>query len=150
MFLAAFAHELGHVLMFQLFYGSKNWYITLGRGKTIFKFRKITIKALMIMGYFNYKTEHKGSRFGYTMMYLGGPLANMVFILVLIFLALIMENYQMLAELPIFISFTRSLFAINVYMTVLSLIPMKHNIWPYKQYISDGYHIFSNLIRNTD
>lgn len=151
MFLATFAHELGHVLMFKLFFGDKNWNITLGMGKTIFEFKKITIKALMIKGKFNFKTEHKGSRFKYIMVSLGGPLANIVFILVLIFLALIMENNQMLDELPIFVfSFTRSLFFMNVYMTVFNLIPMKLNFWPYKHFISDGYYIYSNLIRKKE
>ena len=148
MFLATFAHELGHVLMFRFFYSDKNWHITLGRGKTIFKFKKITIKALMIMGYFNYETEHKGSKFGYTMIYLGGALANIVFILYLIFSALLKEKHQIIAELPIFISLTRGIFAFNVYLAVFCLIPMKLNIWPCEHYISDGYYILSNIIKD--
>ncbi|MDD4402717.1 MAG: M50 family metallopeptidase [Desulfitobacteriaceae bacterium] len=136
-FLVVLVHEMGHALMYRIFFRDKDWNITIGTGRTIIKLKRFTLRVIPIRGFFGCEPKYKGSKLQYIMMYLGGPLSNVFFIVLLILLSKsIKANEQ--PNLVWFLGFT---FWANVSQFFLTVIPMKYWYWPYKGHISDGMRI---------
>lgn len=75
------------------------------------------------------------------MMLLGGPMANVAFILVLSILLRILSRRGLAVtqqNLVWFLPFTRWA---NVFQLIAAAIPLKFSIWPVKNYVSDGMRI---------
>lgn len=149
MFISILIHELGHVLMLQMTTGNKDWHITVGIGKTIFKGKRVTINLLFVWGFFlNKKDEDKQvTKIQNILISAGGIIANIFILLLIVVFAAYMENNQMSAnEMNLIAEMTRTLFALNLYLAIGSVIPMRYNFWPINKYISnlysDGYYLF--------
>lgn len=138
MFLVIFGHEMGHALMYRIFFRNKDWHITIGTGRTIIKLKRFTLRVFPIMGFFDFESKYKGSKLQYIMMYLGGPLANVFFIIVLSFLSQIIKANQLKFEQPNLVWFLGFTFRANVFQFVGTVVPMKYLFWPYKGSLSDG------------
>lgn len=148
MFLSVFLHELGHVTIYQLIYGEKDWHITVGCGKTVLQFKKITVKLISLTGSYVYWTEQKCPKYKKILVSLGGGLANCVLIVGCFLLAILMDISQVsIVKFPYIASFIRIMFSVNFYMLVLTLIPMKFTILNNIDYISDGYQVYSTIIK---
>ena len=83
-FLGILVHEMGHVLMYILFYKKNNWKVEIGRGGLkILTIGKFTIYSNMITGmtYFDYK---KYDKIKMIMFFVGGPLASLIFTVLLV------------------------------------------------------------------
>ncbi len=140
-FLGILVHEMGHVLMYILFYRENNWNVELGRKSLILaKFRKFTIYANMTMGYTRVKYK-KYSKYKSTMFFLGGPLASSILVLLLLpyisqFVGIsFLENSNFAKSLIYF-------FYLNLFILIVSVIPIKIG-----NYTSDGMnllYIFKN------
>ncbi|MGV8146780.1 MAG: hypothetical protein ACLKAK_10390 [Alkaliphilus sp.] len=140
-FLVVFVHEMGHALMYRIFFRNNDWHITIGTGRTIIKLKKFTVRVFLSTGSFNFPSKYKGSKFQYIMMLLGGSLANVFFIILLIPLAKTnLANELTFAHYNLywFLGFT---FWVNVSQFVFAVVPMKLSFWPFKGYISDGMRI---------
>jgi len=140
-FLVTFVHEMGHALMYRIFFRNNDWHITIGTGRTIIKLKKFTVRLLVTTGSFNFPSKYKGSKFQYIMMLLGGPLVNVFFIVLLMSLArtnLANELTFVHYNLYWFLEFT---FWAHVGQFVGTVVPMKLSFWPFKGYISDGMRI---------
>jgi len=143
MFLVNLVHEIGHVLMYRIFFRDKHWHITIGTGMNVIKLKRFTLRVFPISGFFNVESKNKGSKLHYIMMHLGGPLANVFFIVLLIFLSQIIKANNL--ELPNLVGFLGFTFWANISQFVFTVIPMKYYFWPYKGYLSDGMQILKKI-----
>lgn len=139
LFVVNFFHEMGHVLMGRIFFRDKGWHIVIGTGRTIIKLKRFTFRVIPIRGTYGFESITKGSKLQYIMMYLGGPLANLFFIVLLIWLSQVIKASNLeLTDLVIFLEYI--LWA-NIGQFAFTVIPMKYWYWPYKGYLSDGMKI---------
>lgn len=141
MFLVILVHEMGHALMYRIFFRDKDWHITIGTGWHIIKLKKFTVSVFLTGGAFNYESKNKESKFKYIMMFLGGSLANVIFIVVLRFLLQIITANELTFEQKNLVWFLTFTFWVNVFQFISAIVPMKLPFWPYKDYISDGMKI---------
>ncbi|SET14396.1 site-2 protease family protein [Anaerobranca gottschalkii] len=147
-FIAVFLHEMGHALMYRIFFRDKDWHIRIGSGREIIKSKKFTIKAIPIDGYFYFEPKHRGSKFQYIMMLLGGPLTNILFIFLLSFLLYILKgNEQTLVQKILVWLFEFSL-RIHVVGFLLTAIPINFRNGPLKGYTSDGMNILKIAMKS--
>lgn len=150
LFLVTLVHEMGHAIMYQIFFKEKNWHITIGKGKPIINLKKFTIKALPIYGFINYELKHKGSKLQHIMTSLGGPLANVFFIVLLIFLSRTIKTSDPTLGQQNLLWFLGFTFWVHVNQFVFTAIPMKYSNWPYKGHISDGMRILKKVRENSN
>lgn len=142
LFLTTLAHEAGHVVTYRILFRDKNWRIAVGSGKAIAKFKRFTFGIIPVFGAYTGEYKHQGgSKFQHIMVYLGGPLANLLFIVLLVLLKVslpesINPNYTW------FLGFT---FWANVFQLANSLIPMKYSYHPFPGAISDGKRIMNKI-----
>lgn len=148
MFLVILVHEVGHAIMCQILFRDKNWHIRIGTGRPIIKLKKFTVRVFPISGFCNFTPKYKGSKFQYIMIYLGGPLANVFSIVLLIFLLQIIKANELTFEQRNLVWFLEFTFWTNVGQFVCTVVPMKYPFWPYKGYISDGMRILK-LVRES-
>ncbi len=132
---------MGHAIMYIIFFRDKNWNIAIGKGIPIIKLKKFTVRVLPATGFFNCTPKYKGSKFQYIMMFLGGPLANLLSIALLIFLSHIIKANEPTLGQQNFAWFLRFAFWAHVFQFIFTAIPMKYSFGPYKGYISDGMRI---------
>lgn len=149
MFCVILVHEMGHAIMYQIFFRDKDWYIEIGKGKPIIKLKKFTVRFLPISGFFNCEYKYKGSKLQYIMEYLGGPLANALSIILLIFLIRIIKTNELTLLQSNLIWFMSFAFWANVSQFIGTVIPMKYPFWPYKGCISDGMRILKEATESS-
>lgn len=147
MFLSMLVHEMGHVLMYRIFFREKDWNITIGVGRTIIKFKKFTVRIFPISGYYNYESKDNGSKFKRIMMYLGGPLVNLLFIVLLRFLLQMITANKLTFEQKNLVWFLTFTFWFHVFQFVSSAVPMRYSFWPYEGYMSDGMEILKEATK---
>ena len=147
MFLVNLVHEMGHSLMYRIFFREKDWNITIGEGRTIIKLKKFTVRIFPISGYYNYESKYEGSKFQRIMVHLGGPLANVFFIVLLIFLLQIITANELTFEEKNLVWFLKFTFWFNVFQFVFTAIPMKYSSWPYVGCMSDGMQILNEVTK---
>lgn len=149
MFLAILVHEMGHVIMYRIFFREKDWHITIGVGRTIIKLKKFTVRVFPTSGYCNYESKDEGSKFQRIMTSLGGPLVNVFFIVLLIFLLQIITANELTFEQKNLVWFFKFTFWLHVFEFVFSAVPMKSSSWPYEGYISDGMQILKEATKTS-
>lgn len=84
LFISIFFHEMGHLIMYLIFYRENNWRIEIGsKGKKLLEIGRFTIYPKMLTGhiYYNFKKYNKLSSI---MVSAGGPLVNLVLIIFII------------------------------------------------------------------
>lgn len=150
MFLTTLVHEIGHAVMYRIFFRDKDWHITIGTGRTIIKLKKFTVGVFQKTGHFNFVYKNKGSKFQYIMMFLGGPLANIVLIILLRFLVQIIKAKEVTFEQSNLVWFLTIMFWMNVGQFVSAVIPIKFSFWPFNGYISDGLRIFKKATETSN
>ena len=136
MFISIFFHEVGHLIMYLLFYRENNWRIELGaKGKKIFEIGRFTIYLKMLTGHIYYRFK-KYNKFKSVMVLVGGPLANLIF---MCFIIIYIFNFcpDRTGLLYWCLCF---LFYHNLSLFVTAVIPIKN-----KHYISDGWRIVNHL-----
>jgi len=125
-------HQSGHSFMALLFGGQVNF--TIGKGKTIFKWKKIKLKSIYFLdSVCVYEKLKYDNRFSHACVYAGGSLANLASIFIVN--SLIESSF-----------FTANLFFyqfvyFSVYYTVFSLLPVRFS----ENSSSDGQAIFDVL-----
>ena len=136
MFISIFVHEMGHLLMYLLFYRENKWRIEIGaKGKKLFEIGRFTIYLNMLTGhiYYDYKKDNKLNSI---MTSAGGPLATLlliIFILGYIFKANPDKNGLLYWNLCF-------MFYHNLSLFITAIIPINT-----KNYTSDGWRIIDNL-----
>ena len=83
-----FCHEMGHILMCIIFFKCEDWKIDMGLGKVLFETKRLIIRPIIVVGkilpqidaeYYNRK-----SKLQKIMIPLGGPLFNLILLIVTI------------------------------------------------------------------
>ncbi|MEB3012190.1 site-2 protease family protein [Parvimonas sp. D2] len=136
LFISIFFHEMGHLIMYLIFYRENNWRIEIGsKGKKSLEIGRFTIYPKMLTGhiYYNYK---KYNKLNSIMVSAGGPLVNLILI---IFIIIYLFNFctDKTGLLYWCICF---LFYSNLAQFLCTIIPIK-----IKDYISDGWRIIDDL-----
>jgi len=138
-------HEMGHAIAYVIATKDNNWLIQIGKGKTIFKFKKFIIKATPVGGYFqelnNNVFDSKNKEIA---MLVCGPLFSLILLMLLIALKLninIVET-NVIAVDTIFYLINYSI-AFNLLSLILSIIPSHFKILGLDDYASDGLLILT-------
>jgi hypothetical protein len=132
---------MGHALMYRIFFREKDWHISIGTGRTLVKRERLTIRALPIRGFCHIEPKTQGTKFQYIMFYLGGPLANVLFLVLLgvFFRRINVSEFQL--EQPNLAWFLAFVFWTNLYQFLGTIVPIEYRFWPDKGYASDGLKI---------
>lgn len=136
LFISIFFHEMGHLIMYLIFYREDNWRIEIGsKGKKLLEIGRFTIYPKMLTGhiYYNFKKYNKLSSI---MVSTGGPLVNLVLI---IFIIIYIFNFctDKTGLLYWCLCF---LFYHNLSLFLTAIIPINN-----KHYTSDGWRILDDL-----
>lgn len=136
LFISIFFHEMGHLIMYLIFYRENNWRIEIGsKGKKSLEIGRFTIYPKMLTGhiYYNFK---KYNKLNSIMVSVGGPLVNLILI---IFIIIYLFNFctDKTGLLYWCLCF---LFYHNLSLFVTAVIPIKN-----KHYTSDGWRILDDL-----
>ena len=79
-------HELGHALAYTLATGDRNWHIEVGQGKKILDTKVLTVRMLVLDGYFLPDENRAGSVKQRVITLIGGPAASLLTVTGLLFL----------------------------------------------------------------
>ncbi|MGW9103512.1 hypothetical protein ACWGPK_30045, partial [Priestia megaterium] len=130
--LVSIIHQLGHSIMV-IFFGGKVDF-TIGKGRTILKWRKIKIKSVYFLDSFCvYEKLKYDNRITHAFVYAGGTIANVTSIFII--------NGLIIADV-----FSTTLFAyqfvyFSVYYIIFSLLPIRYS----ETTSSDGRAIYDAL-----
>ena len=147
-FLSTFLHELGHALGYMLSTGGRQWHIRVGSGKKLVETKILTVKLLILDGIF-YPTENKvDSKAKLISTLIGGPIVSLILVIMLSLLKFggVSFNSEIIASssLEFFLNFA---FICNVYILVMSIIPIHYFHGEIKGMETDGLKII-NAIKN--
>ncbi|PYZ96870.1 hypothetical protein CR205_14430 [Alteribacter lacisalsi] len=135
--LVSFIHELGHYAVTRLFGGKIS--LTIGRGKLLFKLGGFELRRVYFVDSFCQIKELKVSnRLTHALVYLGGPLFNLLTIVIVNSLihAGVIEPHMVFYQFAYF----------SLYFIFFALIPIEFG----KGYPSDGKALYDVLKYGTD
>ena len=146
LFLSTLLHELGHAIGYMLSTGDRHWHIRVGSGKTLFETKLLTVKLLTFDGNFNPAENKIDSKAKLISTLIGGPVISLVLVIVLLLLRFgdVSFNSEIITSSAIesFINF--ALFC-NVFIFVLSIIPVHYFFGEIKGMETDGLKIINAL-----
>ena len=99
LFISIFFHEMGHLIMYLIFYRENNWRIEIGsKGKKSLEIGRFTIYPKMLTGhiYYNFK---KYNKLNSIMVSAGGPLVNLILIIFIIIRKVLKISLRLLLNL---------------------------------------------------
>ena len=145
-FLSFLLHELGHAFGYMLSMGGRHWHIRIGSGKKLFETKALTVKLLMIDGYFNPAENRIDSKAKLISMLSGGPAASLVLVIVLLLLRFggVSFGSGIIASsaAEFFINF---ILFFNVFILVLSILPVHYFFGENKGMETDGLKIIKAI-----
>lgn len=132
LFFTIFFHEMGHVLMYVIFYRRNDWLVELGIGKPrLLELGKFCICPVMISGK-AYCPRDNTNKFKTIMVSFGRPMVNFLFIFLL---KICLDNIDF--GIQIYLHWiVNTLYYINIYQFLGAIIPIKT-----ENYTSDGMKI---------
>ena len=124
--LSILAHEAGHILGYLLSAGKEldDWYVTVGRGKEIFKTKRLLICSFPVSGHF--ECGDNLSKKSALLTLVGGPISSFLITVAL---------FVLLARTSIAVSNTYIRFALcfvayyNLGLFVYTIIPLRYPAW---------------------
>ena len=145
-FVAIFLHELGHAIMYQIAFSCSDWKIVLGSGRPIFKSRKLEINTLFFVGgLFIPQRKYEAKRLRLNLVSLGGSFANVIIILCVLAISHFLSGldfYRIHGAIIFLIETILSAALIaNVFMFIVSILPMTYSFGILKGKPSDGLRI---------
>lgn len=136
LFISIFFHEMGHLIMYLIFYRENNWRIEIGsKGKKLLEIGRFTIYLKMLTGHIYYRFK-KYNKFKSVMVSAGGPLANLIFI---IFIIIYLFNFCTYKTGLLYWCLC-FMFYHNLILFLTAIIPINN-----KHYTSDGWRILDDL-----
>ena len=146
-FLSTLLHELGHAAGYMLSTGGRHWHIRVGSGKKLLETKALTVKLLILDGYFEPAENRIDSKGKLISTLSGGPAASLLLVIVLLLLrsggASFNSGVITSGAIESFINY--ALFC-NVFILVLSIIPAHYFCGEIKGSETDGLKIL-NAIR---
>ena len=128
-FLSTLIHELGHAAGYMLSTGGRRWHIRVGSGKKLFETKSLTVKLLILDGYFDPTEERIDTKAKLISTLLGGPAASLILVTAL----LLLRSAGVSFESDILASgtvefFTNYALFYNAFILITSVIPA-HYFW---------------------
>lgn len=128
-FLSTFLHELGHAFGYMLSTGDRHWRIRVGSGKKLFETKPLTVKLLVFDGNFDPAENRIDSKAKLISTLAGGPAVSLILVVVPLLLksggVLFNSGFFASGAIEFFINYA---FFLNVFILVLSIIPV-HYLW---------------------
>ena len=145
-FLSTFLHELGHAIGYMLSTGGRHWHIRVGSGKKLLETKALTVKLLILDGYFEPAENRIDSKAKLIATLSGGPAASLVLVLALSFLRFggVSLNSGVIASSAIG-SFMDFAFFYNVFILIWSVIPARYFCGEIKGMATDGLKIINAI-----
>ena len=127
-FLSAFAHELGHALVYMLITGNTHWHVRVGFGKSLLKTQHFTIKLAVFDGEFEAKEDRMELKPAILTL-LGGPLFSLILVGILLYTRLNIGTFDsvVISSETILFILNLSLF-VNICILLYALAPI-HYFW---------------------
>ena len=127
-FISAFAHEMGHALVYMLITGNTHWHIRIGSGKSLLKTQRFTIKLAVFDGAFETKEDSMESKTAILTL-LGGPLFSLILVGILLYTRLNIVTFDsaIISSEAIISILNKSLF-VNTGILLYTLAPI-HYFW---------------------
>ena len=145
-FFSFLLHELGHAFGYMLSTGGRHWHIRVGSGKKLIETKALTVKLLIIDGYFDPAENRINSKAKLISMLSGGPAASLVLVAVLLLLRFgsVSSDSGIIASgaMEFFINF--ALF-FNMSILALSILPIRYFFGENKGMETDGLKIINAI-----
>ena len=145
-FLSTFLHELGHALGYRLSTGDRHWHIRVGSGKKLLDTKPLTVKLLVFDGCFIPAENRINSKAKLISTLAGGPAVSLVLVIALLLLKSggISFDSEILASGSIEFFLNYALY-LNLFILVMSLIPVHYFIGEIRGMETDGLQILNAL-----
>ena len=141
-FLSAFLHELGHAVGYMLSTGDRHWHIRVGWGKRLLNTKPLTVNLLVFDGLFTPSEKKIDTKAKLIMTLLGGPVFSLLLVAGLAALRFGGLSFQsdFFADGAID-SFLNIALSVNLFILVLSVIPVHYFYGKIKGLETDGLQI---------
>ena len=149
-FLSTLFHELGHAAGYMLSTGGRRWHIRVGSGKKLLETKSLTVKLLILDGYFDPAENRIDTKAKLISTLSGGPAASLVLVTALLLLrsAGVSFESEILASGTIEFFLNYALFY-NLFILITSVIPAHYFSGEIRGMETDGLKIL-NALRNSD
>ncbi len=150
-FLSTLLHELGHALGYMLATGDRRWHIRVGWGKRLLHTKALTVNLLVFDGVFTPAEKKIDTRSKLIATLSGGPAVSLLLVLGLLGLRLGGASFQsdILADGVIEFFLNSALF-LNLYILILSVLPVHYFFGEIKGMETDGLQIIHAMRKDGD
>ncbi len=150
-FLSTFLHEIGHALGYLFSTGDWHWHIRVGWGKRLLDTKALTVNLLVLDGFFTSSEKKIDTRAKLISTLLGGPILSLLVVLGLCALKFGGVSIQSVifadGAIEFFLNFALFL---NLFILVLSLIPVRYFHGEIKGLETDGLQIIHAMKKHKD
>ena len=123
-FFSTLFHELGHAAGYMLSTGGRRWHIRVGSGKKLLDTKSLTVKLLIVDGYFDPAENRIDTKAKLISTLSGGPAASLVLVILLLILrfgGFTFDSEIIAAEsIEFFINYA---LIYNAFILIMSVIP---------------------------
>ncbi len=150
-FLSTLLHELGHALGYMLATGDRRWHIRVGWGKRLLHTKALTVNLLVFDGVFTPAEKKIDTRSNLITTLSGGPAVSLLLVLGLLGLRLGGASFQsdILAD-GVIEFFLNSALILNLYLLLLSVLPVHYFFGEIKGMETDGLQIIRAMRKDGD
>ena len=150
-FLSTLLHELGHALGYMLATGDRRWHIWVGWGKRLLHTKALTVNLLVFDGVFTPAEKKIDTRSKLIATLSGGPAVSLLLVLGLLGLRFGGASFQsdILADGTIEFFLNSALF-LNLYILILSVLPVHYFFGEIKGMETDGLQIICAMSKDGD
>ena len=150
-FLSTLLHELGHALGYMLATGDRRWHIRVGWGKRLLHTKALTVNLLVFDGVFTPAEKKIDTRSKLITTLSGGPAVSLLLVLGLLGLRFGGASFQsdILADGTIEFFLNSALF-LNLYILILSVLPVHYFFGEIKGMETDGLQIIHAMRKDGD
>ena len=150
-FLSTLLHELGHALGYMLATGDRRWHIRVGWGKRLLHTKALTVNLLVFDGVFTPAEKKIDTRSKLIATLSGGPAVSLLLVLGLLGLRFGGASFQsdILAD-GVIEFFLNSALILNLYLLLLSVLPVHYFFGEIKGMETDGLQIIHAMRKDGD
>ena len=149
-FFSTLFHELGHAAGYMLSTGGRRWHIRVGSGKKLIDTKSLTVKLLIVDGYFEPAENRIDTKAKLISTLSGGPAVSLVLVILLLILrygGFSFESEIIAADtIGFFINYA---LIYNAFILIMSIVPAHYFSGENKGTETDGLKIL-NAIRDRE
>ena len=150
-FLSTFLHEFGHAVGYMLATGNGHWHIRVGWGKRLLNTKPLTVHLLVFDGLFTPSEKKFDTKAKLIVTLLGGPVFSLLLVAGLSALKFGGQSFHsdFFADSAIEF-FLNTALSVNLFILVLSVVPVRYFHGGIKGLESDGLQIIHAINRRGD